>query len=386
MGGRRLSIAYVHYGVQSGVTPAVSRALVELGHEVLLVQATGGLEPRDPATRRLQPRAPVALHLAHAALRYGRWAKQHRWNTPFAFDAHSRRAGDGLRALPARPDLVLQNGALFAPGLPAPYPYALLVDHTRALAMRSPAWPQAGLPPPVDYGDAWRTREAEVYRRARVIAAFSEHAARSLVEDYAVEPERVRVVGAGANVYPDVAPRCDDGKTIVFLGKDFRRKGGTVLLEAFARVRRRVPRARLLVAGPPQPPPLPERVFYLGEVPFPELPALLAQTSLVALPTLREPFGLALLDAMACGVPVVATRVEAVPEIVEHGATGLLVPPADPDALADALVALLSDPAGARAMGQRGRARVAERFLWRHAAGRLERALAEAGAHPGKAA
>ena len=234
--------------------------------------------------------------------------------------------------------------------------------------------------------EAWRAREAEVYRCARMIAAFSENAASSLVEDYGVEPERVRVVGAGANVFPESAPRCDDGKTILFLGKDFRRKGGTVLLEAFALVRRRVPRARLLLAGPPAPPPLPERVFYLGDVSFTELPALLAQTSVVALPTLREPFGLALLDAMACAVPVVATRVEAVPEIVEDGGTGLLVPPGDPEALADALVALLADPARARALGQRGRERVAERFLWRHAAARLDRALAEAGAHPGKAA
>jgi alpha-maltose-1-phosphate synthase len=384
--GRKLAIAYVHYGAQSGVTPAVARALAELGHEVRLVQATGGLEPRDPATRRLRPLPTVALHLAHAALRYGHRAKDHRWNTPFAFDAHSRRAGEGLRALPEAPDLVLQNGALFAPGVPAPYPYALLVDHTRALAMRSPPVPRAGLPPPVDYGPAWHTREAEVYRRARVIAAFSENVARSLVADYRVEAERIRVVGAGANVFPETAPRCDDGRTIVFLGKDFRRKGGTVLLEAFELVRRRVPRARLLVAGPPAPPPLPERVFYLGDVAFAELPALLAQTSAVALPTLREPFGLALLDAMACAVPVVATRVEAVPEIVEDGATGLLVPPADPVALADALVALLSDPARARELGRRGRERVAERFLWRHAAARLDRALVEAGARPGRAA
>jgi glycosyltransferase involved in cell wall biosynthesis len=121
-------------------------------------------------------------------------------------------------------------------------------------------------------------------------------------------------------------------------------------------------------------------------VSFAELPALLAQTSVLALPTLREPFGLALLDGMACGVPVVASRVEAVPEIVDEGETGLLVAPGDPAALADALVELLRDPERARVMGRRGRASVAERFLWRHAAERLERALADASARPGRAA
>jgi len=376
---RRLAIAYVHYGDQSGVTPSVWRALSELGHDVQLVQATGALEPRDPATRRLRPRARVALHLALAAIRYGRRGLQHRWNTPYAFDAHSRGAGEGLRALARRPDLVLQNGALFSPGLPAPYPYALLVDHTRALAMKSPPWPGAGLPAPLDYGAAWHAREAEVYRNARVIAAFSENTARSLKEDYAVSPERIRVVGAGANVFPETAPRCDDGKTLLFLGKDFARKGGPILLDAFERLRRVMPKARLLVAGPPQPPPLPERVFFLGGASFDEVPPLLAQTTALVLPTLREPFGLAFLDAMACAVPCVATRVEAVPEIVEDGVTGLLVPPGDPVALAAALEHLLSDPARAREMGRRGRERVAERFLWSHAAARLAQALADAG-------
>lgn len=383
---RPLSIAYVHYGTQSGVTPAVWRALSELGHDVQLIQATGALEPRDPATRRLRPRPGVAVHLAHAAIRYGRRAIQHRWNTPYAFDAHSRRAGEGLRALGKAPDLVLQNGALFSPGLPAPYPYALLVDHTRALAMKSPAWPGAGLPAPLDYGAAWHAREAEVYRNARVIAAFSENTARSLREDYGVPPDRVRVVGAGANVFPESAPRRDDGKTLLFLGKDFARKGGPILLDAFERLRRVIPKARLLVAGPPMPPPLPERVFFLGEAALDEVAPLLSQTTALVLPTLREPFGLAFLDAMACAVPCVATRVEAVPEIVEDGVTGLLVPPGDPAALAAALESLLADPARAREMGRRGRERVAERFLWRHAAARLDEALADVGSRRGKAA
>jgi len=110
-------------------------------------------------------------------------------------------------------------------------------------------------------------------------------------------------------------------------------------------------------------------------VPFDELPALFSQTTVFALPTLREPFGLAFLDAMACAVPCVGTRIEAVPEIVKDGETGLLVPPGDAVALAEALERLLGDPARARAMGARGRARVAQRFVWGRVAERLERAL-----------
>jgi glycosyltransferase involved in cell wall biosynthesis len=388
MGAGRLSIGYVHYGCQSGVTAAITGALLDRGHDVRLVPATGALEPRDPVTRRLRPDLDVALHLAAAVARFGRRAVAHRWNTSFAFDRHSQEAGEALRALRPAPDLVLQNGALFSPGLPPRYPYVLLLDHTRALAQASPAWPAAGLPPPAEYGAGWFARETALYRGATVLACFSSNVERSLVQDYGVDPDRVVVVGAGANVFPDRAPRRDDGRTIVFVGKDFARKGGPVLLDAFARLRRTLPKARLVVAGAPAPERrrIPEGVFFLGRVPLDELPGLFSQSTVFALPTLREPFGIAFLDAMACGLPCVGTRVEAVPEIVREGETGLLVPPGDPVPLALALERLLGDPALARAMGARGRARVFAGALWVHAAARLERALARAHASRGRAA
>jgi starch synthase len=381
-----LSIAYVHYGWQSGVTSAVVRALLDRGHDVRLVTATGALEPRDPVTRRPRPRADILLHLALACARFGARGLDHRWNTTYAFDRHAREAGAALRALRPTPDVVLQNGALFSPGAPPPFRYALLVDHTRALAEASPAWPCAGVPPPVRYGGSWFARETEVYRGASVLATFSENAARSLVRDYGVDASRVRVVGAGANVFPERAPRRDDGYTVVFVGHDFARKGGHVLLEAFALLRRRVPRARLFVAGAVPPRRVPDRVAFLGQVDPPELPDLFAQSTVFALPTLHEPFGLAFLDAMACGLPCVGTRVEAVPEIVREGDTGLLVPPADPVALAAALERLLGDPGRARTMGAHGRARIFAGGLWHHVATRLERALCDALASRGRAA
>lgn len=385
MGSEGLSIAYVHHGPQRGVTAAVVEALLDRGHEVRLVAATGALQLRDPVTRRLRPTRQLALGLAAAFARFGRRALANRWNTTYAFDVHSAATGEALRALRPAPDLVLQNGSLFAPGLPPPYPYALLCDHTRALAQRTPGLPVAGLAPPVDHGRGWLAREAALYRGAKVVACFSEHVARSLVADYRVDPARIAVVGAGAIVFPAQAPRRDDGKTIVFAGDDFVREGGEILLRAFARVRQAFPKARLLLAGPPVPRRgrVPEGVALLGPVALEERPALLSQATVFALPGLAEPFGLAFLDAMACGVPCVGTRVEAVPEIVREGETGLLVPRGDPEALAAALEELLADPARARAMGARGRARVFSGALWSHVAARLERAWTRAPAPGG---
>src|SRR5512146_463364 len=200
--GKGLGIAYVHYGWQSGVTSAVARALLDLGHDVRLVTATGALEPRDPVTRRPRPRTDVLLHLAIACAHFGRRGLEHRWNTGYAFDRHAHEAGLALRALRPAPEVVLQNGALFAPGDPPPFPYVLLLDHTRALAEASPGWRAAGVEPPLRYGGGWFAREAAVYRGAAALATFSANVGRSLVRDYGVDPERVQVVGAGANVFP----------------------------------------------------------------------------------------------------------------------------------------------------------------------------------------
>ncbi|WP_176068826.1 glycosyltransferase family 4 protein [Anaeromyxobacter diazotrophicus] len=375
---RHLTIAYIHYGEQSGVTASVTEALEARGHRVIPVFGRGPLELRDRVTGRPRVTPAVLLHLAAAAARFGDRALGYRWNTPFAFDVHSGFVGEMLAGLPLAPDVVLQNGALFAPGRPPLRPYVVYLDHTRALAERHGAEPAAGLPAPPAWGEAWRAREGETYRGAAALAAFSRHAARSAVEDYGAAAERTHVVGAGANVLPREVERADDGETVLFVGRDFERKGGPVLLDAFVRLRRARPRARLLVVGPRRLRLMPEGVLQLGPEPLEALPGLFARASVFALPALREPFGLAFLDAMACAVPCVGTRVEAIPELVEHGRTGLLVPPADPVALAAALERLLARRDEARAMGARGRERVLARFTWSEVARRLGDVLAEA--------
>ncbi|MBV9773636.1 MAG: glycosyltransferase family 4 protein, partial [Gemmatimonadetes bacterium] len=91
-----------------------------------------------------------------------------------------------------------------------------------------------------------------------------------------------------------------------------------------------------------------------------------------------EGFPITNLEAMSFAVPVVATRISGIPEQVEHGVTGLLVPPGDPAALADALERLLSDPAAATAMGREGARRVEERFSTREFVEGMVRAYEDA--------
>jgi len=100
-----------------------------------------------------------------------------------------------------------------------------------------------------------------------------------------------------------------------------------------------------------------------------DIPDILALASLFVLPSLEEPFGRVLIEAMAMGKAVVATDAGGVPEIVQHGKTGLLVPPAQPKALAEAVLGLLEDPARAARLGAAGRRRAEGSFsLTRHVA------------------
>jgi alpha-maltose-1-phosphate synthase len=369
VGGRSfptMRLLYLHYGPQSGVTASITAALSGGGAEVLLANpAERFLYQLVPGWKVPNPRPVVVRAVAEAVRTHGRRWKPYYLHTRFAFDHLSEVAGQAIRA--AAPDAVIQAGVLFSPGRRPETPYHLYLDHTRAIAERYEATP--GLPPPVPYEPGWRVREREVYRGAAAIFAMSEYVRRSLRDDYGVDPARVHVVGAGPNVSPEPS---DLGlardPVILFVGKTFGPKGGPELLEAFARVRRAHPAARLAIVASSAPAALPPGATFHGLLGKEALARLYATASIFALPTRREAFGLSFVEAMAFGLPAIGSRIEAIPEIIADGETGLLVPPGDPTALAEAISALLGDPARARRMGAAGRARVAGRFSWRLAA------------------
>jgi glycosyltransferase involved in cell wall biosynthesis len=171
---------------------------------------------------------------------------------------------------------------------------------------------------------------------------------------------------------------------VLFFGYVKPYKGLGVLLESMARLRAMLPRVRLLVAGEPVGSTAPYRRAIarlgLGEhvrwsgafVPTPMLTKYLTAADVVALPYLDGSSSGALLTAQSFGRPVVATDVADLPELVDPGNTGLLVPPADPGALAGALHHLLRDHDFSERLGARGRERVAAHFSWPRHAERME--------------
>jgi glycosyltransferase involved in cell wall biosynthesis len=117
-----------------------------------------------------------------------------------------------------------------------------------------------------------------------------------------------------------------------------------------------------------------DQVVLRGQVPQAQMPPLLRGLDAVVCVPWYEPFGIVPLEAMACGVPVVAAAVGGLIDTVVHGKTGLHVPPQDAGALASALAELLADPEQARQLGRGGRKRVSSRYSWNRVAAETEKA------------
>jgi glycosyltransferase involved in cell wall biosynthesis len=113
------------------------------------------------------------------------------------------------------------------------------------------------------------------------------------------------------------------------------------------------------------PPEIMQRVTFQKPLAHPELAGHYRNADILVFPSVwNEPFGIPLIEAMATGIPVIATRGGGFPEIVHDGQTGLLVPRGDAPALAEAILRLLESEDLSRSMGQAGRQRVLERFTW----------------------
>ncbi len=211
-------------------------------------------------------------------------------------------------------------------------------------------------------------------RRADVVLATSAYSASRAVELYAVAADRVRVVPEPIELdrwrrafeSAEALPR--EGFSILCVAHLYRRKDLGTLLAAMTKL---PGEAALRIAGSG-----PEllrlrslagrlglarRVEFLGHVPFARLAAEYRRADVFCLPSRQEGFGIVFLEAMAAGLPVVAARAAAVPEVVTEGECGILIPPGDDSALAAALERILRDPIERRRLSEAGHLRV-ERY------------------------
>ncbi len=381
-----------HCGGQGVYVKNLSRALRDLGHRVDVVSGPPdpGLDegvrltrlpcldlfdPADPfrVPRLRELRDPVNLIEWAGVCTMG-------FPEPFTFGL---RAYGFLRPRLAGYDVLHDNQSLSygiwllsrrAPTV-ATIHHPITVDRRFAVRAETEAWKKL---------KQWRWHsfigmQQRVARNLRPLITVSGSARTDICRDFGLPAGQVRVVANGINTdvfHPVAGIAREPGRIIVTNSADMPLKGLTYLMRAMADVLSVRNHLKLVVVGTPKKNGAVERlvgelgigrwVEFTGRIDDGEFVRQYARASMAVIPSVYEGFGLPAGEAMACGVPVISTTGGALPEVV--GDAGILVPPADPPALAGAIRVLLENPDRAERMGRAGLRRVLEQFTWRRAA------------------
>lgn len=344
----RLAVAAIGEPTDPRTQSGVAKHLVDaLGaHGEVLVTADTSLRPMQ--------RLAAAAITAHRNRQT--WRSRMR-RSPLTARFRTQNLIGALRASDVPRHAVLLIRGIYEP---LGEPYVPYLDNSAVTTLRD--WPEWG-----PWHGRFRERvlraECSYLQGATHVFTAGSLVARDIVDGHGLDPADVTVIGAGAHFDATEGPASVE-PLVLFVGYDFHRKGGDVLLQAFPLVRERVPEARLIVVGPELAVDEPG-VEALGPVSDrDELRRLYDRAAAFVLPARYEPYGMVLLEAMSRGIPCIGTDVCAIPEIIENGRTGVVVPKNDSEALAAAIVMVLQNPELAKRFGAAGRERVLATHNW----------------------
>lgn len=213
--------------------------------------------------------------------------------------------------------------------------------------------------------------QREFYEKASGVFTMGKWMADFLANEAGLPAEKVHHVGGGLNtcVSPDFSAR--DGSTFIFAGRDFRRKGGDLVLVAFDILHSRDKDLRLLIAGPKNDPTFGhEGVEFVGDLPNDALGALFAQSDCFVMPSRFEAYGLVFPEALACALPCVGRRAFEMQHFIKDGVTGRLVGSDDPEELAEAMLDCLTNSTIKQNVVE-GAPGVSEQYCWGAVADRI---------------
>jgi len=210
-----------------------------------------------------------------------------------------------------------------------------------------------------------RKAETQIYQDATIVFTFGSLISWSLINQYKIPESKVVTAFAGSNVSNTGTenPQKYHSRNVLFVGIDWERKGGPILLKAFEKVLKEFPDATLTIVGcDPGNIQLPN-CNIAGRVPVEKVPGYYHLATVFCLPTLREPFGIVFVEAMNYQLPVVANNIGCIPDMVKNDYNGYLIDN-DINEYAEAICKLFRDPEKCRQMGENGYHYANSKFRW----------------------
>ncbi len=242
-------------------------------------------------------------------------------------------------------------------------PHFLYTDHTHLSNLKNPYYSKSDL-----WSSDWIELEREIYKSANINFVYSDNIGESIRNDYHIDQSKIIKAYVGCNTSFDNAPPSLDveryeRQQIVFVGVAWERKGGPELAKAFDRIKPRYPSASLHIVGC-SPKIFSERVVVHGKVDLKTVKRILSESSIFCMPTKNEPFGIAYIEAMQNGLPIIATNIEALPEIVDDPNAGILISLDCGKTLEKALIELLNNPKRCSKMAAYGYRKSTQLYSW----------------------
>jgi len=294
------------------------------------------------------------------------------------FIAKSRRMEQRILQSGIKPDFVLHIFNTFSPFWDHDTtPHALYLDYTMRLSQQQQL-PWAFFLNSSDR-DGWLACEQRLFDRATYLFCQSQIVQTSLVQDYGIPESKAIVVGAAGNYQqPFAGEKTFGSQQLLFNGSDFERKGGDLVLAAFEKIRAALPDAKLVVIGRKL---LTQHsgVENPGHVSPTELKALMLNTDLVLAPAYSDPFPRFVMEAMNYGVPCVVSNQDGMPEIVDYGASGVVVDQPTARSLADTVVHLLNHPDRLTQLSQAAQTKIKTHLNWDTVARKIGQTIAGKG-------
>lgn len=232
-----------------------------------------------------------------------------------------------------------------------------------------------------------RSSEKKLMKRSDALIAVSKCTKKELTEFYDIDEKKIHVIYNGVDV-EKFKPNKDRAglrrelgleekqKIILFVGRLYQRKGLDTLLQSISKVIQDFGDAKFVISGEghrqnkekllkiAEKLKIKNSVLFVGYFPDEKLPDLYAASDMFVLPSRYESFPFTILEAQATGLPVISTNVGGIPEIITNNRNGLLVEPANPEQLAEMIIALLQNQEFAEELGRRARQLIEEKFTW----------------------